>query len=167
VHNIIQAEFFLINFDASRDQVLYEAVERDLEGSPLKVCVRFYEDGKDITALMREYKAVKDRLLFITQTPAAGKFRRWRLNRRSKKLLERLRSLQEEARRLIIGRLVSCTRLGGPIVVESDRHIYRRAKPDEFHELLESVKRSRKMWVYIFEFNDLSAKNMQMVGSIF
>lgn len=166
MHNIIQVEFFLVNVQApSLGQMLAEVVERREEGSPIKLVLRFYEDGGAITGLVKEAAYLEEQLdRALERFLLAGRFERWRLNKKSKWLAGKKIMLRGQMYRFVVKQLSSVIKNGAPFAVEQMDRRFRHAWSEELHEILESAKKARGMWVFVFSHDHLLADRLNMIG---
>lgn len=178
--NIVQAEFFHVGGDqtpslealfAECGERLSDGLELVLQGhepySRIKTVVRFFDESGVLTnlALKAERLKKQDKELLDNFVRASG-LRRWFLDRRSRRLAAQTLTLREDARVLAADQLCKTLQARREIAVERSDHSFRIAKKDETHELAESAHRSKGVWLFVFQPNNLLADTNTSVASL-
>lgn len=166
--NIIQAEFFLVdttNAQSIEDLIkdcktrLIEGLELTLHGIErgpgIKTVIRFYDQGNLLTALALQAKVAADEHdEIIEQFASAGWLRRKLVIRQAGSLKKLKAKLSDDCRLRTYIQLHNEIKALNNVAIEKSDHHFRLARPDELHELYESVRNSNSMWLFIFEPND-------------
>ena len=177
--NVVQAEFFLADTQASS----LEALQRDIlgrikdnlplaiagsdRGPSIKTAVRFYDMSGELTRL-----AVRSEALESAQQRAmdrlidAGPFRRVFLERRYRKIARSLTKVRRSALGESVQQIRRILKTNGAIAVEGTSRRFRPLRPDEAHELAESVSNSRRAWFFVYRPNSLLADSDIMVAHL-
>ncbi len=175
-HNILQYEFFHVG-GHSLGAILSERRARSAEhlplalsgddtGSGIKTVVRLYDvDGHVTRAVTRIVELEQKRDEYYV-APSKGYlidwYRKWQLNK--------IRREIKQTRSVLVGCFVTylerAFKDGWDIAREIGGFQFRLARRDEYPDLLQASKRSKGLWLFIFEPNDLLAVTNKSVVSL-
>ncbi len=164
--NIVQVEFFLVDTNPSRtlSEVEGEAQSRARGGAQIKECVRFYDDGAIVDVIKRAQRAHERSSALWQKYARAGYFRRILVNS-GRKYEEIVRKgLRDRARELCVSRIEKLARTTKELAIERAGHSFTMARPNELHELVESIKKSNGMWFFVFKPNTLTSDTNTMLA---
>lgn len=171
--NIVQAEFFHVGGDPnmSFESFMAQMQERVLDGfndlrggmdpadikSGIKTCVRFYDYSGAITqAVIRDQKVQKDLdETLVELQKQQSLIRRYLLYRRFKRLSKEMEPGKSRSHTLSVKLLAAALRKREPVAIERWDHHFRPLRRDEAHEVMEGIRRSKRSWIFCFEYNDL------------
>jgi hypothetical protein len=172
--NLIQAEFFHVGGEKIRslDALQAECLERTKEVAEPAVCgtdvisgiitiVRFFDYDGSLTKLVLQERQLNEEREQVAET-LAGKLSWWRrilLIHRYDHL--RAKMISAEGRVCIVYQYLQHAILKGkPVAVELMDCSLRFVRAEEFHELLETTKNAKHVWLFIFSPNtSLSTRN--------
>jgi len=165
--NLVQAEFFLVDIgDGTLNQLLSACADRRTTGSPIKLTVRFFDEQWVLTSLALEMQRLeKERRKNFKEFMQAGWFRRRFYGRRSQLLAGERLARWKFQNWMAVQQFAMAVRASKPVAVEKPDHRFRLAREDELHELLESAERSSKVWLFVFEHNELCSDSNKLVAS--
>lgn len=183
--NIVQAEFFLVGVRSGdslevamtemRDRIanglqdVLGGMDPDEVKTGIKACVRFYDLSGRITALVE-----REHVLDVAHREANEQFRtsaglrrmfwRWKLAW----LLTKIIDIRDRQHVYTTQEFEAKLNSGQQVAVERQDHTYRIIRKDEAHELVEAIKASHNVWIFLFKYNDLLAdKNKLVLSSVF
>lgn len=169
--NIVQVEFFHVGGDTapSIEALLEECYERTSEGlelilsgheerSQIKTVVRFFDDTGEFTTIALRAKTLmkRDGELFDEIINSNG-LRYWWLSIQFRRLARQQNELRERVKALAVIRLRKAIKNSRDVAVQRFDHRFRLIRGNEKHELIESAAKSKSVWLFVFQPNDLLA----------
>jgi hypothetical protein len=152
--NTIQAEFFHIRNKTSLDAVMSECADRASTGSRIKTVVRFLDMDGSVTDFVSELVASTKKNEEIFQAYAASKegVARGVLSIKLSRITHKITVLR--ARRASVAKkgLVAAVLKRQDIMIECEDYSFRSVVPAELHELLEAIKSSEDVWLFVYAF---------------
>lgn len=178
MRNVVQAEFFHVGGAASLGEHLAEMGNRiadslelcllpDAPGPGLKTVVRFHDTTGSVTEHAQQLEWLKNERDRLIQKPCIAQWLRvvWRniqINTLSRKIEKRAPAL----RLRVLAGLEGAIRAGRPVAIEVMDHSFRPLRQNETHELLESVRRAKGLWIFVFAPNGLLADENKVIVSV-
>lgn len=180
--NIVQAEFFHVggkNTESLED--LFEEIgERVKENFPLaragietgtgiKIAVRFFDQDNQLTDLTKKLQSLEDHYtatLDVLGTSAPNTWRRWYLGWCLRRIGKQKSALSEKVEREAVAACVASLQLRELFAVEQMDRSYRAIKPEERHDFQEKAQGAKRVWLFIFEPNDLYADKNKLVATM-
>lgn len=164
--NLVQAELFNMGMDVSMKEFEAELIERMDSGSPLKTVFRIFDESGKITSQIRCLQRLQNEDREIHRAfGSAGRFGRWWLQKRSRWNFRITRAAEAKALKEIVDELCRAVKESREIGVERNDHSFRHAHKDELHELVESARRAKNFWAFVFTPNDLLSDKNEFVTS--
>jgi hypothetical protein len=176
--NVVQAEFFHVGGDtnASLEDVMAECWSRAGDGlrdilagadpktigTGIKTCVRFYDADWSMTNFVKHAQEIDEHLALLPIISESRGFRRMLLRRKFKFLIHEITSIEPRKLALAIKELGESLKKIQPVAIErvdkEGNRLFRPLRKDENHELLEAVRSSKHVWLFLFKHNDLLAE---------
>ncbi len=167
---IVQAEFFHItNFKlASLDEVFNECVERVYENSRVKTTLRFYDDGEVLQRVAKEARLERLDSEFDKRAERnrqrKGIFRLLHTMRHVS-VMKKMQKLRESRVAFMADQVAEVFEDKRAILIEDLDRSFRLLRLDEQHEVLEAIRQSPAVWIFLFDHNDLAADKQKILGS--
>jgi hypothetical protein len=166
--NVAQLEFFLYEAE-NIVSIVREVKERAKDNKRIKLVVRIDDADYAITAKVQEAEMRREQfdqyLLYEFRVcKEAGLWRRWSMARRRRRLGRGRDDAQKRLLELALSELKRAVRAKRSVALEPFPGApFRLARDDEMHELLESARRAKSLWVFVFKPNELTADTNTLV----
>jgi hypothetical protein len=166
--NIIQAEFFHVDVEGvPLVEVLAECRERIMDSFELaqtgdkidphiKTVVRFFDRDEALTHIIKEAEKIRENIQEVRNDIARlpGP-RRLVMDMRLRWHVRKSLIFNKLLRQHVVNNLRLVMQASGNVSVETSDHSFRFVRSEERHDMLESVARSKTMWVFVFGYGDL------------
>lgn len=183
--NVLQYEFFHLEGE-TLEEILEnhwkrtgDSLDLVLAGSDIgsrsKTVIRIYDTQGKVTAWVQEYKSLRHDLTEPHNVSAQVPIWRWRERRQAKQLHTRQKA--GWSRKEVLHELIStyCTQYiesllrgnGNGIARERLDSTFRHVQRNELLELAQATKVATRLWVFVFEPNDLLADTNELITSKF
>ena len=168
--NIVHAEFFHGKKPKDLDEIFAQVNDRVIDQAPIKTTVRFYDYNgvvtkhvKQLYVLRRRREVLSDRYNKSTNLLSGFCWRMLYIRARQKHIVVHVKNVG-----LVADELAKVVNTKKSVAIEDDyRGPLRYVHDDERHELVESVRQSYNVSVWIFAGNDLIAnKNKTIVTTL-
>ncbi|MCE9644291.1 hypothetical protein K8Q93_03575 [Candidatus Parcubacteria bacterium] len=168
--NLVQAEFILRPRHITTFEGMFrESLERRMDGSSIKLVVRFFDRGGVITKLVTDLAGVaqeRNEILALYLAPM-NFLEQWWTRRREKRMHRRHTSLDVQKIPLAVKILQEAMTARESVAVENlEDRSFRLARSDEFHEMTESARVAANVWLFLSEPQDILADNLSVKESV-
>ena len=167
--NIAQLEFFHVGGKnaSSLDELFRECAKRSSDnlklvlagsdiGTGIKTTVRLYDSDGVLTKLATEAQANERRSQELwDEFGNARGFRRWHIDRQSRKCARLSIDYRRQALMLAGYVLADAVTYGREVAVECPDRTFRPLRDNEGHELVESASQAKGVWIFVFKPNFL------------
>ncbi len=159
---VVQAEFFLTGQHTTLGALCAKIGERLADDARIKITVRYFDHNGSTTHLAQKVQRLQERLdkLMLTMQLTTQAVYWWQWMLLDVKVLWTIlhlaatRKRTENLARASVEEAVLNSR---DIAIEDTDCTFHRARRDEMHELIQTVRRATGVWVFVFKPNGLLA----------